>query len=146
MSAFHEFHEPFKVSTPQGPGRALLIERTAHDYLWTVALDSCALVTFTQDKILIGRNYTHGRGITDEQMATYIRERCELADRGLVPNDDFVELALRKRAAQEQATRDAMDELETKARNKFLRGWWDDSRRQRPQPRFYDPGDVNWWN
>ena len=70
---FHEFHEPIPVLTPLGTGRALLIERTPHDYWWTVALDDTqALVTFCQSKIRIARNYTHERGITDKEMLKII--------------------------------------------------------------------------
>src|SRR6266478_4298522 len=68
MSSFHEFHEPIAVETPLGPGRAILVERTPHDYLWTVALETRALVSFTQDRIRIGKSYTHDRGISDEEM------------------------------------------------------------------------------
>jgi len=92
MSSFHEFHEPIAVETPLGPGRALLIERTQHDYFWTVALDTCALVTFTQDKIRIAKSYTHARGISDQEMRKIVgrlmtfeeyqlRKRSELASK-----------------------------------------------------------------
>jgi hypothetical protein len=72
LSSFHEFHEPIAVETPLGPGRAILVERTQHDYFWTVALATCAIVTFTQDKIRICKSYTHTRGISDERMKQII--------------------------------------------------------------------------
>jgi predicted NAD-dependent protein-ADP-ribosyltransferase YbiA (DUF1768 family) len=71
---FHEFHEPVAVDTPLGTGRALLVERTPHDYFWTVALDDTqALVTFPQNKLRICRNYTHERGISDTEMRRIIK-------------------------------------------------------------------------
>lgn len=74
MSDFFEFHEPIPVDTPIGSGRAILIERTPHDYYWTVAMDdNQALVTFCQSKLRICRSYTHERGITDEQMREIIK-------------------------------------------------------------------------
>ena len=73
MSSFHEFHEPIAVETPLGPGRAILVERTPHDYLWTVALETRALVSFTQDRIRIGKSYTHNRGISDQQMRETVK-------------------------------------------------------------------------
>lgn len=42
--------EPFEVETPLSHGWAIVLEAGAHSYFWTVALDSKALVTFTQDK------------------------------------------------------------------------------------------------
>ena len=74
MSSFHEFHEPIAVDTPLGPGRAILIERTPHDYLWTVALnEGGAAVAFTQDRIRIHKSYTYRRGISDEQMREHVK-------------------------------------------------------------------------
>jgi hypothetical protein len=70
----YEFHEPIEVETPIGKGRALFVERTPHDYWWTVALnDSAALVTFPQNKIRITRSYTQGRGISDEEMRKIVK-------------------------------------------------------------------------
>jgi hypothetical protein len=69
---FHEFHEPIEVDTPLGRGRALLIERTQHDYWWTVALQNGAVVTFVQSQIKLTRSYTHGRGVTHAQMKTMV--------------------------------------------------------------------------
>lgn len=74
MSSFYEFHEPVPVETPLGTGRALLIERTPHDYWWTIALDDTqAIVTFSQNKLRICRSYSQERGISDEQMKEIIR-------------------------------------------------------------------------
>jgi hypothetical protein len=62
------------VETPLGTGRAILIERTPHDYFYTVAMDDTqALVTFCQNKLRICRSYTHERGISDEQMKEIIK-------------------------------------------------------------------------
>lgn len=101
MSSFHEFHEPIAVETPLGPGRAILVERTPHDYLWTVALETRALVSFTQDRIRIGKSYTHRRGISDEQMRDIVRPAAE---------PSFEEMALRKRRAWDQAVKDCTDQ------------------------------------
>jgi hypothetical protein len=71
--SFHEFHEPIPVETPLGNGRAILVERTPHDYWWTVAMDdNRALVTFPQNKLRICRSYTQERGISDEEMKEII--------------------------------------------------------------------------
>lgn len=73
---FHEFFEPIPVDTPLGTGRALFVERTPHDYFWTVALDdSQALVTFTQAKLRICRSYTHERGVSDAEMRRMIKRK-----------------------------------------------------------------------
>lgn len=72
--SFLEFQEPLEVDTPLGKGRALFVERTPHDYLWTVAInDNQALVTFVQSKLRICKSYTHERGISDEQMREIIK-------------------------------------------------------------------------
>lgn len=74
MSSFHEFHEPIAVETPLGRGHAVLIERTPHDYLWTVVLNETgAPVAFTQDRIRFCKSYTYRRGISDEQMREMIK-------------------------------------------------------------------------
>jgi hypothetical protein len=73
MTAVLEFRSPIPVETPQGRGYAWFVEVDNHVQYWTVALnDTCALVTFRQDAIKAARSYTHGRGITDEQMRGYI--------------------------------------------------------------------------
>lgn len=69
----YQLPELIKVETPLGRGWAILVEGTAHDYFWTVALDTGALVTFTQDQIRITNSYTHGRGISHERMAEIIK-------------------------------------------------------------------------
>ena len=70
----HEFYEPIPVDTPRGSGRALFVERTPHDYYWTVAIDeNQAIVTFCQNKLRICRSYTHERGIDDLQMREIIK-------------------------------------------------------------------------
>jgi hypothetical protein len=56
------------METPLGRGYAIMVDRSAHDYYWTVALDNQALVTFTQDRVRICRSYTHRRGLPDEEM------------------------------------------------------------------------------
>ena len=76
-----ELQTPFPVQTPLGHGYAILVESEFHDQWWTVALDSGALVTFKQEKILICRSYSHGRGITDEEMRQII-SRVRTADLG----------------------------------------------------------------
>jgi len=56
------------VETPLGHGYAIIFESGEHDNHWTVALDNGALVTFTQDRIKVSREYTHRRGISDQEM------------------------------------------------------------------------------
>lgn len=66
--------EMIPVETPLGKGYAIIFEGGEHDNYWTVALnDSCALVTFCQNKIRISRSYTQGRMISDEQMCEIIK-------------------------------------------------------------------------
>lgn len=60
--------ELIPVETPLGFGYALIFETGEHDNYWTVALENGALVTFTQDRIRVSRDYTHRRGISDEEM------------------------------------------------------------------------------
>ena len=74
--SFHEFHEPIAVKLEIGTGRAILIERTPHDYWWTVIMDDTqAIVTVAQNKIRAFRSYTHERGISDEEMKEIIKCR-----------------------------------------------------------------------
>ena len=75
MGAFHELQELISVKTPLGPGYAIFVESGEHDTYWTVALDNCAIVTFTQAEITISRSYTHGRGLSHKQMKEIIRLR-----------------------------------------------------------------------
>lgn len=110
MSAFHEFHEPIGVDTPLGPGRAILIERTQHDYFWTVALDTCALVTFTQDKIRIFESYTHGRGISDEEMRGHVKTQTFKVKHELRNSVESTKEAIAR--AQRQATLDVMGDCD----------------------------------
>src|SRR6185312_8581580 len=64
-----QLHDLIPVDTPLGKGYAILFEANEHDNYWTVALnDSCAIVTFTQEKIRIAKSYTHHRGISDDVM------------------------------------------------------------------------------
>lgn len=65
----HEFSTPIAVSTPLGKGLALFVETSQHEAEWTVAIiETQAIVSFKQNKIRIGRSYTNGFGINDEQM------------------------------------------------------------------------------
>lgn len=66
--------EAIPVETPLGFGYALIFESGEHDNHWTVALENGALVTFTQDRIRVSRDYTHRRGISDEQMRDIIKK------------------------------------------------------------------------
>jgi hypothetical protein len=63
-----ELRDSISVETPLGHGYAIIFETGEYDNYWTVVLDNGALVTFTQDKIRVSRDYTHGRGIDDAQM------------------------------------------------------------------------------
>jgi hypothetical protein len=75
MGTFHELSELISVNTPLGHGYAIFVESGEHDTFWTIALDNCAIVTFTQAEIRISRSYTHGRGISNKQMKEIIRTR-----------------------------------------------------------------------
>lgn len=67
-----QLDELIPVETPLGFGYAIIFETGEHDNYWTVALENGALVTFTQDRIKVSRDYTHRRGISDEQMREII--------------------------------------------------------------------------
>jgi len=68
-----QLNEAISVETPLGRGHAILIETGVDDYWWTVALDTGAIVTFSQDKIRMTKSYSGGRGITDEKMKEIIK-------------------------------------------------------------------------
>mgnify|MGYP000567710219 FL=1 len=68
-----QLEELISVETPLGHGYAIIFESGEHDNYWTVALDNGALVTFTQDRVKISRDYTHGRGISDAEMKEIVR-------------------------------------------------------------------------
>jgi hypothetical protein len=68
-----QLNEMISVETPLGHGYAIIFESGESDNWWTVALDNGALVTFTQDRIKVSRDYTHGRGISDDQMKEIVR-------------------------------------------------------------------------
>ena len=53
-----QLNESISVETPLGPGYAILIETGTDDYWWTVALDTGAIVTFSQDKIRMAKSYS----------------------------------------------------------------------------------------
>jgi hypothetical protein len=72
MSAAIQLTELISVETKLGHGYAVIFETGEHDNYWTVALDNGALVTFTQDQIKISRSYTHGRGISHQEMKKII--------------------------------------------------------------------------
>lgn len=63
-----QLNDLIPVTTPLGKGYAILVESLGHDYWWTVALASGAIVTFTQDRIRIANSYSHRRGINDRAM------------------------------------------------------------------------------
>lgn len=65
--------ELIPVETPLGHGYAIVLEVNEHDAYWTVALDTKAIVTFTQDRIRICNSYTLRRGISDERMREIIK-------------------------------------------------------------------------
>jgi len=67
-----QLYELIPVITPLGKGYAIIFEGDAHDNYWTIALDNCAIVTFTQDKIRIARSYTHKRSLDDKEMKRII--------------------------------------------------------------------------
>lgn len=67
-----QLSELIPVDTPLGFGYAIIFESGDHDNYWTVALENGALVTFTQDRIKVSRDYTHRRGISDAEMQDII--------------------------------------------------------------------------
>lgn len=67
--------EHIPVHTPVGDGYAIFIQFMEFDYWWTVALDNGAVVTLPQHKIRVWRDYTHGRGISDEEMRKIIEPK-----------------------------------------------------------------------
>lgn len=60
------------VETPLGKGYAFLIETTNHENWYTVMLDTRAIVTMKQDKLLMQKSYTHGRSMLDAEMRVAI--------------------------------------------------------------------------
>lgn len=73
MSNIIQLLDMIPMVTPLGKGYAIIFESSEQDNYWTVALENCAIVTFTQDKVRIARSYTHHRGITDEEMKEIIK-------------------------------------------------------------------------
>ena len=69
-----QLSELIPVETPLGFGYAIIFETGEHDNYWTVGLENGALVTFTQDKLRLSRSYTHGRGISDDQMKKIVKK------------------------------------------------------------------------
>jgi hypothetical protein len=68
-------HDLVPMETPLGPGYAVIVETSAHDYWWTVALADGALVTFSQDRVRMARSYSHRRGIDDRTMKKIISRK-----------------------------------------------------------------------
>ena len=68
-----QLNELIPVKTSLGDGYAIIFETGEHDNYWTVALESGAIVTFRQEEIKISRSYTHGRGISNEEMKEIIK-------------------------------------------------------------------------
>lgn len=68
---FYQLPDPFEVDTPLGYGWAIAVVVRFHESFWVVALETGALVDFTQDKIRICGDYSQKRGITDDMMKRY---------------------------------------------------------------------------
>lgn len=68
----HEFIQRISVETPLGHGYAIFVEIGSEDHFWTIALDSGAVISFTQDRIKLSRCYGLRRNITDNQMREII--------------------------------------------------------------------------
>ncbi len=60
------------VETPQGKGYAFLIELENSDNWYTVILESRAIVTFKQEKVLALGSYTHERSVYDAELQAAI--------------------------------------------------------------------------
>lgn len=73
MSRVVQLQEMIQVTTPLGRGYAVIFESGEQDNYWTVIIENGAIVTFPQDKIRAARSYTHGRGISDEEMREIIK-------------------------------------------------------------------------
>jgi hypothetical protein len=71
-----ELSETIAVETPLGPGDAIIVQLGEHDTFWTVILRTRAIVTFSQSKLLVAKDYTRGRGISVDQLNTLIANRC----------------------------------------------------------------------
>lgn len=69
-----QLSELIPMITPLGKGYAIVLEVTAHEYYWTIAMDNGTIVTFAQDKIRIDRSYTHSRNISDKEMREIINK------------------------------------------------------------------------
>lgn len=60
------------LDTPQGRGHAFMVETGQGDNLYTVILENRAIVTFTQDRVLACKSYTHRRGMDDVELRAAI--------------------------------------------------------------------------
>lgn len=73
----HEFIQRISVETPLGHGYAIFVEIGNEDHFWTIALDSGAVVSFTQDRIKLSRCYGLRRNITDDQMKAILNGKTD---------------------------------------------------------------------
>lgn len=73
MTKIIQLLELIPMKTPLGDGYAVIFESGEHDNYWTIALENGAIVTFRQDQIKMCRSYTHGRGISHEEMKEIIK-------------------------------------------------------------------------
>jgi hypothetical protein len=63
------------VDTPLGRGMVLFVEQEAEDTFWTIGLSEClGIVTFTQEKIRLIRNYSLGRSFTSAELREIIKK------------------------------------------------------------------------
>lgn len=65
------------VECAQGKGYAFLIETENHDNWYTIILDTRAIVTLPQEKILAQRSYSHGRSMSDDDIKKIISRFTE---------------------------------------------------------------------
>lgn len=80
--ALLELRDSIPVTTPLGDGYAIILETGPQDHFWTVVLNNCAIVTFTQDRILVKRSYTHRRSVSDDQMTSILDRVTHGNDKG----------------------------------------------------------------
>lgn len=73
------------VETPLGKGYAFMIETENHDNWYTVLLDSRAIVTLRQEKLLTQKSYSHGRSMLDSEMREIIQVFTERLRHGNDP-------------------------------------------------------------
>lgn len=71
-------NEWIPIECELGKGYAFMIETENHDNWYTIILESQAIVTLQQERILVQKSYTHKRGLTSADMQAAIQHFREL--------------------------------------------------------------------